>query len=368
MIRTGTLEAGRDNKPPQPPVGGIELSLRGMALRALETSYRVGTITGTFVLLAIGGVFPVLRRWLRDEITDWRGVIETLGGLWVTSKTIDPDADIGPAIVRTDAPELFRDIGELANSLGARSPDQVRLTYLPCCGVLAWRRSRALVLGLPLLYVLNRVELRAVLAHELSHLARGDATRSAQSARFVQSLGQRLNESCGASYSPLRYWARLCWSLSKALLDPIARGQEGRADRAAAATAGGDATASALVKVALIQPLFREVLEYYDPSNPDGLNIYAYFRAFWGRLPIELHTAIRHRVLTESVQSNDSAHPLLLDRLAIVQSYPALTPREIDLATAATAVGDLEALELMLHNRLFSLADIEPSVFHRAGS
>jgi hypothetical protein len=47
----------------------------------------------------------------------------------------------------------------------------------------------------------------------------------------------------------------------------------------AAAIAGGSAAASALVKVALVQPLFREVLEHYDPASSED-NLYAFFRAF----------------------------------------------------------------------------------------
>ena len=56
--------------------------------------------------------------------------------------------------------------------------------------------------------------------------------------------------------------------------------------------AGGGAAASALVKVAIVQPLFREVLETYDPTAPDAPNLYAFFRAFWFRLPAEVHTAM----------------------------------------------------------------------------
>src|SRR5262249_52855078 len=152
--------------------------------------------------------------------------------------------------------------------LGVKPPGQIRLTYLPCCGVVAWERSRALILGLPLLRVLTLAELRAVLAHELAHLARGDATRAARSARFVEGLGRAL-ERCGPSArGPLGTWARLCHRLSSRLIGPIARGQEARADRSAAVIAGGTAAASALVKVAMVQPLFREVLEIYDPALP----------------------------------------------------------------------------------------------------
>ena len=89
---------------------------------------------------------------------------------------------------RWTSPLLFSSIDLVARRLGVKPPGQVRLTYLPCCGVVAWGRSQALLVGLPLLRVLNQSELRAVLAHELAHLARGDATGAARSARFVEGL------------------------------------------------------------------------------------------------------------------------------------------------------------------------------------
>jgi Zn-dependent protease with chaperone function len=347
-------------------VGGLALAVRGAALDGVQLLYRAGVLGGSTVMLLLGGFVPVIGGWLRDEIDDWGGAVEALGGVRVAATTKDPDADLGPAIARADAPLLFTEVAEVARRLGARPPDQIRLTYLPCCGVVAWSRSRALVLGLPLLHVLNLAELRAVLAHELAHLARGDATRAARAARFVEGLRRALDPPSERSWGPLLVWARLCRAIAVPLHAPIARGQEARADRAAAQLAGGDAAASALVKVALVQPLFREVLEQYEPGVSELPNLYAFFRAFWLRLPDTLHTEIRHSLLQGGEQSPDAAHPALLDRLGWVQSYPARLTTASDLAPAASALGDLESLEQMLHNRLFAVARVEPSVFRRA--
>ncbi len=340
---------------------------RTFLLLLVEKLFFLGNLAGGFLLFTLGGFAPVIGGWLRDEVTGWRDVLTALGGVGVSVATTDPDADLGPAIARNDAPELFDEVADVARRLGARTPQQLRLTYLPCCGVVAWKRSRALVLGLPLLDVLNRAEMRAVLAHELAHLARGDATRSARLSRFVQGLDGAIDGLETPSRSPLRAWAKLCRGLADRLHAPIARGQEARADRASAAIAGGEAAASALVKVAAVQPLFREVLEHYDATNPDTPNLYAFFRAFWSRLPEELRTSIRHQLLANEQAASD-AHPPLIDRLAIVQSYPKKAFREADLAPASTALGDREAMEEMLHNRLFAVPTVEPSLFHRAGS
>ena len=69
----------------------------------------------------------------------------------VVTETRDPDADLGPVLARTDAPLLFAAVDEVSRRLGVKPPGQIRLTYLPCCGVVAWGRSQALILGLPLL-------------------------------------------------------------------------------------------------------------------------------------------------------------------------------------------------------------------------
>lgn len=361
---SGDFPAGRAAEPP--PLGSFSLFWRGLALRWLELGYRSGVFAGSSTLLVLGGLVPVVRGWLRDEVKGWGGVLETLGGVHVVTETRDPDADLGPVLARSDAPLLFSAVDDVARRLGVKPPGQVRLTYLPCCGVVAWERSRALILGLPLLRVLTMAELRAILAHELAHLARGDATRAARSVRFVEGLRQALDQADGREHGPLGVLARTCFRWSSRLIGPIARGQESRADRSAAAIAGGSAAASALVKVALVQPLFREVLEHYDPSDPEAPNLYAFFRAFWYRLPADVHTAMRLSVLANGAGTHDPAHPPLPDRLALLQSYPDPASVNGDAIPATSYVGDLEVLEQMLHNRLFGLPGIEPVVFHRS--
>jgi Zn-dependent protease with chaperone function len=225
-----------------------------------------------------------------------------------------------------------------------------------------------LLIGLPLLRVLTQADLRSVLAHELAHLARGDATRAARSARFVEGLQRALEQAGPSAWGPLGAWARFCLRESSWLIEPVARSQEARADRLAAGIAGGGATASALVKVAIVQPLFREVLEHYDPNLPESPNLYAFFRAFWYRLPAEAVSAMRLRILTRQEATHDPAHPSLPHRLALLQAYPDRACVNGDGQPATTFLGDLEIFEEMLHNRLFGTPGVEPTVFHRAGS
>jgi Zn-dependent protease with chaperone function len=337
-------------------------------LRLIERLYWSGTLATTLVMLACGGIVPVMRAWLRNEIDDWSGVVATLGGLWFRVESLDPDSDLGPVLARVDAPQLFAMVGAVGRRLGVKPPGQIRLTYLPCCGVVAWGRSRALIIGLPLFRVLTQGELRAIVAHELAHLARGDATRAARSARFVEAMELALEREGPRLRGPLGAWAHFCLRECSRLIEPVARSQETRADRLSAAIAGGTAAASALVKVAVVQPLFRELLEAYDPNEADSLNLYAFFRAFWYRLPPETHTAMRLSVLTRRDDHADPAHPPLPDRISALQAYPDPASLNGDSQPATTFLGDPEIFEQMLHNRLYALPAVEPSVFHRAGT
>lgn len=358
-------------RPAEGPIGGVEFALRATALRGVGWMYGAGVHLGAAALLLLGGFVPVGGAWLRDEVSSWTDVIERLGGVRVRGRSRDPDADVGPVLGRSDAPLLFEMVAAVGHKLGARPPGQIRLTYLPCCGVTTWGRGdRALFVGLPLLDALDLAELRAVLAHELAHLARGDAQRAARATQFVEGLELALDGPAGPPpRGVLRAWAGICRGIGRSMYGPVARGQEARADRAAAALAGGSATASALVKVALLQSLFREVLASYDPADPAAPNLYAFFREFWTRLPEPLLTAMRQRLLTRpEAAPAGTTHPVLFDRLALVQTYPDRPVPESDRAAAATLLGDLESLEQMLHNRLFALVPMEPSVFHRAGS
>jgi hypothetical protein len=69
--------------------------------------------------------------------------------------------------------------------------------------------------------------------------------------------------------------------------------------------------------------------------------------------------------LTEGGATDDPAHPPLPDRLAALQAYPNPAMLNGDADPATTTLGDLETLEQMLHNRIFGLPAIEPSVFHK---
>ncbi|MGO9599558.1 MAG: hypothetical protein ACLP7Q_16335 [Isosphaeraceae bacterium] len=66
--------------------------------------------------------------------------------------------------------------------------------------------------------------------------------------------------------------------------------------------------------------------------------------------------------------ARDRAAPPLPDRIAQLQTYPDPVSARGDTLPATAILDDLEIIEQMLHNRLFGLPTLEPTVLHRAGS
>ncbi len=374
----GQKQASLVRVPELVTVSGPGLALRTLALDLLRWVYPIVTALIAGIGLAVGGWLWVVLRWLKDEIDiqNFGDVVRTLGGVWILPQKPRRLEDLGLALTRSEAPVLFDEILRLSRLVGSRPPAQVYLTYLPCCGVIDRNqrgRSSALLVGLPLLEVLNQPEMQAVLVHELTHLAHGDASRTSWSVEFLDILSESLNRQERAAgfwerLSPLRLWAIASQKLARVCLEPVLRGQEARADAAAAAIAGGTATASALVKTALVQPIFREVLDAFDAHTVGNPNLYTLFRKFWTRLPEELLTSMRHRILSCRRQEPPlTAYPPLLDRVSSVQNYPT-RPHQTPDGPATHLLGDVDHFEKLLHARLFGLERPEPSVFHRVGS
>ena len=304
------------------PVGDLSLRLRSAAVRTLARVYPIGVAAGASVMIPLGGFVPVLRGWLGDEVHGWGGVVEALGGVHVVTEIRDPDADLGPVLVRLDAPTLFQAVADVARRLGVKPPDQIRLAYLPCCGVVAWRRSRILLLGLPLLQVLTQAELRAVLAHELAHLARGDVAHSAGASRFVHGLGRALDRRNGRVRGPLGAWAKLScgWPAGSRPRSPAARRPAPTATRPPSPAA--TPRPRPWSRSPWSSPSSARSSTTTTPTATTCPTSTPSSATFWRRLPTEVREAMRLQLLVDGTAPADSPHPALPDRLAVLQSFP----------------------------------------------
>jgi Zn-dependent protease with chaperone function len=280
------------------------------------------------------------------------------------------DQTIGPVLARDDAVGVFVVVTEMARRVGAAEPDEIRLTYLPCIGVVeeqrrgAWRRRRVLVLGLPLLYVLTIEELRAVVAHELAHLSRGDAAVALVVSQFVDSLEQSIavgTESPWGWLNPCVMFAWLMRGAFRVLATPLSHYQEHRADGLAAAACGGNILAGAIENVALVQPIFHEVLCHYHPVIVHDANLYEFFLTAWTNLSDGVKQEMKETLVAGERKEWFSPHPTLRSRMRRLRASP--RHFEPDDRPARRLLTDRGALERVLHNYIYRARSTPFSVF-----
>jgi Zn-dependent protease with chaperone function len=283
-------------------VGAVLLALHGFGILVLK------------FLIPIGALLVVLGRSLHVEI----------------------DPPDGLTVDHPEAPELFAMIDEVRSII--RSPKvhtlivdgelNAAVAQVPTVGGL-FRTRNYLVLGLPYLALLSADELRAVIAHELAHLAGAHGRFGARVYR-VRATWERLLEGLEQRDSVWTGLARRFfeWYVPyfSAYTLPAARAHEVEAD-AAAAAAGGDAAGSSLVTGALGSrwlddtywpALFERMLD--EPKPPAAFDPMAHeiWRARKG--PSDLADWYQ-RLLTAESDPTDP-HPSLAERLARLGSDP----------------------------------------------
>jgi hypothetical protein len=267
-----------------------------------------------------------------------------------------------------DAPILFEMLDRLARKLTTRRPREVRLTFLPTCGVLEFTvrpgvERPVLVLGLPVLHVWSVEELESVLAHELAHLRHQDVEFQRQVLGWSQSLRETLEQQAPMQRDGWRHWwARQMLGWVESLARPVSRQMEFRADECSAAACGPEALASALEKLAVLQPIFGEILGRADPT--ESSNVYRQFARTWKQLKGDSFEKLRQRLIDQQPTGQEDLHPPIRQRLDRLRSNP---PTETLLSYPSLHVLDDPAqLEQLLHNHLFSLATERPTTFRPA--
>jgi Zn-dependent protease with chaperone function len=278
-------------------------------------------------------------------------------------RTTDPDSSVGPMLTDLDGPGIFVVVAEIARKVGTPEPDEIRITYLPCCGVLEQRRwcglrsrRRILVLGLPLLYVLSVEELRAVVAHELAHMSRGDAAMAFVVSQFLDSLDQSVGTGANSRWgwlSPSVIFAWVTRGAFRLLSCPLNRYQEYRADAIAASVCGSDVVTTSLQNAALVQPIFREVLGTYHPIVVHEANLYQFFRLAWTTMEESLKLEMKESMVDDEQREWFGPHPALRSRVRRLERFAA--HREPDHRPARRLLKDRLRLEETLHNYIYGM-------------
>jgi Zn-dependent protease with chaperone function len=255
-----------------------------------------------------------------------------LRALWLR---FEPPA--GYRLSPEDAPELAADIERLRRAAGAPELDEVVIdsdfnagaaTMPRVLGLAGYRH--ALVIGLPLMRVLDRDELGAVIAHEFGHFRNGHGRFSGWIYRLRLSWYRLVDALArgGASMSRLlllffRWYAPYFNAYSFVL----AREDEYEADAVSARLVGEEARVSALIRVehsALwLRRRFLPQLQARMRSHPQPPHAYNALLAAALREAPPIDVA---RLLACATRENDleDTHPTLSQRVNAIDAPPAL--------------------------------------------
>jgi len=294
------------------------------------------------VLLAIVAVSPL---FLHGAAGMWLGVKLGLIALPIGLVLGRPlvasfPRPAGIVLERSRVPALFAAIDEVASELEAPRPHVVLLSPAFNCSVLQRPRlgilgfpENVLVLGLPMLETLSPARFRAVLAHELGHLAADHNTLAGRLHAISgvwQLLLQRLSARPGIVYRVLAVFFRWYGPRFQAMGFVLGRRQEYFADQCSRYVAGRPATRGALARIAVMARGFAErmneaVRERMRDTSDAPPDLYAKVaRSMRGDLTrdqAKSWLADARRALT----GYEDTHPSLGDRLTALEPNVAST-------------------------------------------
>ena len=259
-------------------------------------------------------------------------------------RMFDRREPVGTEIKRNDYPELFSVIDEIVKEAGCRFPRRVYI-YNECNAFVSCRSiwgylfnvRKNLTIGLPLLYTLNKTELKAILSHEFGHFTQKSVAVNSIAnlseficAAIARSLEQ-IEQADADSYEAKAQWfAELATKIMAKQYHNVAplngilsRAQEFDADTFSYSIAGTEATISALSKVS------------YFSERWDGIISILYSYVENKRCPADIYDFVK--------RFNDIAN----SHSAFIDSGVVLTA-----LTRRTFVGKVKSLPLNMLSRL----------------
>lgn len=276
--------------------------------------------------------------------------------LWMVARAlwVKIPAPQGTQVLATQAPQLFAMVNDMRGQLGAPYFHHVLITdefnagvvQSPRLGIFGWPKNY-LLLGLPLMKALSTAQFKAVLAHELGHLAGGHGKASnwiyrqrLRWSRLVATL--EANESWGTFlFKPFLNWFAPYFN---AFSFPLARANEYEADATSARLTSSQTAASALTSVDVVSSYLAErywpqIHKLADEQAHPG---FAPYRDMGQDLAAGVDAdAVQHWLERALARKTDLAdtHPSLADRLQSIGEPPLYQPPSVG-DTADQLLGD----------------------------
>ncbi len=265
----------------------------------------------------------------------------------------------GIEIKREDYPELFNLIDEVVKEVDCLQPKHVRASnecnaYVFHSSLLGYIKSGSqnLTIGLPLLYGMNKTELKAILAHEFGHFTQKSIStnRVANLSEFIcASIARAEQEIDNEDENSVARWARGFARFAGKIMagqyhkiaplnGVLSRAQEFDADHFSQLVAGTDGSLSALCKLDHMSDRWNEfysMLASYQKDKewaPD--NVLELYSVVSKRADIQsgnvicptehLSTPVDRLSSRITSADMDDTHPSMAERLRAIRSYPAV--------------------------------------------
>lgn len=258
-------------------------------------------------------------------------VIGALAILWSILPRFDRFRPPGPLLNPKQQPRLFDTLTGVANDTKQEMPSEVYL--LPEInawvaqrgGVLGLGSRRVMGLGLPLLQILSRSQLRAVLAHEFGHYYRGDTKLGPWVYKTRSAIGRTLESLSHVSSvirAPFEWYGKTFLRITHA----VSRHQELVADELAAHVAGARPLVDGLKRItghagAFTAYFNTEVVPAlasgFLPPIAGGFERFASSTAMAAQI-----TSSVDRQLAQGASGAYDTHPSLKERIKALENMP----------------------------------------------
>lgn len=269
-----------------------------------------------------------------------------LVALWKAIRS-RPEPPHGLPLGPDQAPELWRTVRELADVVGTRTPDEIRLVPevnaavsedTKMLGLVGGRRI--LYIGLPLLQAMNLDQIRSVLAHELGHYSGRHTRLGGVAYRGRLAIGGTIGRI--GPRNPVGYVFRGYARLYLLVDNAVSRRQELEADRSSVQVAGQAAAASALRELPVLDAAWGFFhTRYVQPGWSAGYLPEDLFGGFAELVTARAEELAKLRASEpEETGSRWDTHPPIGERIAAITAMPD-NPAASDDRPAGTLLPDL---------------------------